>query len=150
MPTREQIERAVESIKNAASSDYVVLRGTEGRPPGWSLIDPPEKLFSMLETSDKISVLTTSVDWEGFTEAQMEDVIRRVLKGEEPNMWMDDVKPGGPSHDPSREEFKRIMAEQRVDYEAARLRDSGQDYEQFLADATEQALSRMNGGGHER
>ena len=47
MPTKEQIDNAVVSIKDRISTDYVVLRGTEtlpglSQPLGWSLIDPPD------------------------------------------------------------------------------------------------------------
>ena len=43
------------------------------------------------------------------------------------------------------EQFKKILEEQRTDYEAARLRDAGQPYEKFLKEATERALDRMPG-----
>ena len=45
-----------------------------------------------------------------------------------------------------------LLAELQTDYQAARLRDAGQDYEKFLAEAQTRALSRMQGkdGGHER
>ena len=51
-----------------------------------------------------------------------------------------------------REQFKQILEEQKIDYQAARLRDSGQDHEKFLKEATERALARMQGKdrGHER
>lgn len=51
-----------------------------------------------------------------------------------------------------KEQFKAILEERSVDYQAARLRDSGQDYEKFINEATERALARMQGkeGGHER
>jgi len=45
----------------------------------------------------------------------------------------------------SREQFKQILAEQKTDHQAARLRDSGQDYEKFLKEATERAMDRMQG-----
>ena len=44
-----------------------------------------------------------------------------------------------------KEQFKRILEEQKVDYQAACLRDSGQDHEKFLKEATERALDRMQG-----
>ncbi len=44
-----------------------------------------------------------------------------------------------------KEQFKRILEEQKIDYQAAGLRDTGQDYEKFLKEATERALSRMRG-----
>ena len=44
-----------------------------------------------------------------------------------------------------KEKLKRILEEQKVDYQAARLRDSGQDHEKFLKEATERALDRMQG-----
>ncbi len=50
-----------------------------------------------------------------------------------------------------KEQFKQILEEQKIDYQAARLRDSGQDHEKFLKEATERALARMQGNeGHER
>ena len=48
-----------------------------------------------------------------------------------------------------KEQFKQILAEQKTDYQAARLRDTGQDYEKFLKEATERALDRMQGKGRE-
>jgi hypothetical protein len=49
-------------------------------------------------------------------------------------------------------QFKQILEEHRTDYEAARLRDTEQNYEKFLAEATAKALLRMDGkdDGHER
>ena len=44
-----------------------------------------------------------------------------------------------------KEQFKQILEEQTVDYQAARLRDTGQDHEKFLKEATERALDRMQG-----
>jgi len=44
-----------------------------------------------------------------------------------------------------KEQFKQILGEQRIDYQAAGLRDTGQDYEKFLKEATERALDRMQG-----
>jgi hypothetical protein len=44
-----------------------------------------------------------------------------------------------------KEQFKAILAEQKTDYQAARLRDTGQDYEKFLKERTERALDRMQG-----
>jgi hypothetical protein len=50
-----------------------------------------------------------------------------------------------------KEQFKQILEEQKIDYQAAGLRDSGQDHEKFLREATERALARMQGKeGHER
>ena len=45
----------------------------------------------------------------------------------------------------AKEQFKQILEEQRTDYQAAHLRDTGQDYEKFLKEATERALARMEG-----
>jgi hypothetical protein len=44
-----------------------------------------------------------------------------------------------------KEQFKQILEEHKIDYQAARLRDTGQDYEKFLKEATERALDRMRG-----
>ncbi len=44
-----------------------------------------------------------------------------------------------------KEQFKAILAEQKTDYQAARLRDTGQDYEKFIKERTERALARMQG-----
>ncbi len=48
-----------------------------------------------------------------------------------------------------KEQFKQILEEQKIDYQAARLRDTGQDYEKFLKEATERALARMQGNEKE-
>jgi hypothetical protein len=44
-----------------------------------------------------------------------------------------------------KEQFKAILAEQKTDSQAARLRDTGQDYEKFLKERTERAMARMDG-----
>jgi hypothetical protein len=46
-----------------------------------------------LKDNQRPGALTVAIDWEGFTESQMQDVIRRVLDGEEPDFWMDGVEP---------------------------------------------------------
>ena len=93
----------------------------------------------------------SDIDWTGFTESQRRGVELRIYDGDSPDLWMDGVVADGLA-DPEKEQFKQILAEQRTDYEAARLRDAGEDYEKFLANSTERALSRMQGKdtGHER
>ena len=44
-----------------------------------------------------------------------------------------------------KEQFKQILEEQKIDHQAARLRDTGQDYEKFIKERTERALARMQG-----
>ena len=52
---------------------------------------------------------------------------------------MPDEKPRTP------EQVKALHGEMKTDYEAARLRDGGQDYEAYLKAATEKAKGRMQG-----
>jgi hypothetical protein len=92
MPTKEEMASVIKHIRDVISSDYVVLRGTEGRPLGWSLLDPPEKLFPMLEAADQVAVLRKYVDWQGFTEPERDAVINCILSDESPDFWMDGVK----------------------------------------------------------
>ena len=150
MPTKKQIENAVGLIKDVISRDYVVLRGTEylsggSQPLGWSLIDPPEKLFPMLETADKIAVLGKYVDWEGFDDDQKRSVIQWVVDGYSPKLWMDGIEalsapvfdtksqilelPPDSSMYYTGERAKALQAEMQHDSGLAHLRDREVKYE---------------------
>jgi hypothetical protein len=96
MPTRKQIENAVEMIKDAISSDFIVRKpGTNDQPgrseaPGVS--EWQEKLFHMLEPAEQIAALGKHVEWEGFSESDKSRVIRSVLEGKDEKNWMNGVE----------------------------------------------------------
>ncbi len=92
----------------------------------------------------------TYVGWQGFSDSQCSLVFQRVLDGKSLDTWMDGIDVTK-SADHGQVLFKQILAEQKIDYYAAGLRDTGEDYEKFLKEATERALARMQGKeGHER
>jgi hypothetical protein len=159
MPTKEQIATVVANIKDVIGRNYIEGNGDMcscwfqpegGGRVGMGLfqgvpVGTPEP-FADLPSQGKVELLTTYVDWKGFTDVQKRSVINVVLEGESHNFFevmMDGIKPSVAN--PEKEQFKRILEEQTIDYQAARLRDTGQDYEKFLKEATERALDRMQG-----
>jgi hypothetical protein len=87
-------------------------------------------------------LLVTYVDWKGFDGLQEDRVIERVLDGKSPDLWMTGIDvTKSPDH--GREQFKKILEEQAVDYQAARLRDTGQDYEKLLKESTDRPMARV-------
>jgi hypothetical protein len=87
-----------------------------------------------LSESQRPDALAVAIDWRGFTESQREGVIRRVLEGDDPDLWMDGIEESYPSA----EEIKALAAEIRADEHAARARDYGETdaatYGQRVAD----------------
>jgi hypothetical protein len=84
----------------------------------------------------------TYVGWQGFSDSQCSLVFQRVLDGKSLDTWMDGIDVTK-SADHGQVLFKQILAEQKIDYYAAGLRDTGEDYEKFLKEATERAHDRM-------
>lgn len=136
MPTKDQMDQVKNGIELFVGGLEVVrLEGDRVIPASASR--EGDYLFwdDLIETQRR-DALAIVVDWHGFTEAQKDGVMQRVVDGEEPEFWMDgiDMTKG---HDHGKEQFKAIM--------------SG-EYSQFLEEATERALARMQGkeGGCER
>ncbi len=203
MPTRDDMDRVTNSIEVLILSlDVVCLEGDRVIPASPDC-GSGYFFWGDLSQTQKQAALSVAIDWEGFSEDQQWDVIKRVLDGEEPDMWMEGL-------DALRtpQEFKALVAEMRDEELAARVLNYGEadaaafeqrvkdgadtvqhlepevpaalpiteaelteierswatpqsqfqsiirggDYDQFLSNATEKALSRMqgDGGGHER
>ncbi len=97
MPTREQME--------AVTREIAILKGGLNvvRLSGDRVVEASEGqgqflFWDDLDGQQRQGALSAAIDWEGFTESQMEDVINRVLDGEEPDMWMNGVEVDGPSN----------------------------------------------------
>ncbi len=163
MPTKEQMETVVVHVKDVVSRNYIegdgdmcscVYQPEGGGRVGITVfqgvpVGTPEP-FADLPSWGKVELLVTYVGWKGFSDAQKSDVIDRVIDGKSHDLWMGGIDVTT-NHDHCKEMFKQILEEQKIDYQAARLRDSGQDHEKFLKEATERALARMQGKeGHER
>jgi hypothetical protein len=164
MPTKEQIASATEHIKDVIGRRYIEGDGDMcscwfqpegGGPVGMTIfqgvpVGTPEP-FADVPYRGKLELLLTYVDWKGFSLSQESDVTHRVIDGKSPELWMDGIDVTR-SHDDGKEQFKRILEEQTIDHKAARLRDTGQDHEKFLKEATERALASMQvkDRGHER
>jgi len=155
MPTKEQIATATEHIKDVIGKRYIEgdgdmyscwFRPEGGGPVGAGLfqgvpVGTPER-FADLPSRGKVELLVTYVDWKGFDGLQEDRVIERVLDGNSPDLWMTGIDvTKSPDH--GREQFKKILEEQAVDYQAARLRDTGQDYEKLLKESTDRPMVRV-------
>jgi hypothetical protein len=157
MPTKEQMDTVAHHVKDVIGRNYIegdgdmcscVFQPQGGGPVGVNVfqgvpVGTPER-FADLPSWGKIELLGTYVGWKGFSESERSLVIDRVLDGGSPDLWMDGID-ATKSEDRGKELFKAILAEQSTDYHAAHLRDSGEDYEKFLKEATERALARMQG-----
>ena len=157
MPTKEQITTATEHIKDVVGRNYIegdgdmcscVFQPEGGGSVGVTIfqgvpVGTPEP-FADLPSWGKAELLVTYVGWQGFSDSERSLVFQRVLYGKNPDTWMDGIAVTK-SADHGKELFKQILEEQRTDYQAARLRDTGQDHEKFLNEATERALDRMQG-----
>lgn len=146
MPNKEQMLQVTDAIE-LFMGGLEVVRLEGDLIIAASVNREGEYLFwnDLLDTQRR-DALAIVVDWQGFSESQKDGVIQRVLDGESPDLWMAGID-AAKGHDHGRDQFKRILEEQTIDYQAARLRDTGQDYERFLKEATERALDRMQGNG---
>ncbi len=93
MPTKKQMDAAVHQLR--CLDDRIVAEVIEGRHP---------------EIADRVNTDTSGdwanilgrfieqellkrVDWQGFTEGQRTDVVRRVVDCESRDRWMDGIEP---------------------------------------------------------
>ncbi len=144
MPTKEQIFRVTDEIDNFVGGLEVVRLEGERIVPASASREGEYLFWDDLVATQRRDALAIVVDWQGFTEGQKDSVIQRVLDGESRDSWMDGIDVIT-NHDHCKERFMKILAEQKIDYQAADLRDSGQDYEKFLKEATERAQARLQG-----
>ncbi len=144
MPTKQQLDRVTDEIEIFVGGLEVVRLEGQRIVPATASREGEYLFWEDLVDTQRRDALALVVDWRGFSEGQKDSVIQRVLDGESRDSWMDgiDVTKG---HDDGKERFRKILEEQKIDYQAAGLRDTGQDYEQFLKEATERALTRMQG-----
>jgi hypothetical protein len=91
MPTQEQMDRVTSELEILTGGLAVVcLEGDRivtacpGRPSGYLFWDD-------LVGDHRRDALTTSIDWNGFSEAERSNVIQRVLNGEDKDRWMTSV-----------------------------------------------------------
>ncbi|WP_161602313.1 hypothetical protein [Tautonia marina] len=131
------MDRVTSAIEILTAGLYVVsiaegrvIQAAPGQEGGYHFWDD-------LSESQRPDALTVAIDWRGFTESQREGVIRRVLEGDEPDLWMDGIEESYPSA----EEIKALAAEIRSDEHAARVRDYGETdaatYGQRVADGAD-------------
>lgn len=98
MPSRERMERATAEIKEL-SEEFAFERIDEERvalAPYGRGADDGFFFWGELTQAHMRDALANGVDWEGFTEAQEQDVIRRVIDGQAPEFWMDGVEMDDP------------------------------------------------------
>jgi hypothetical protein len=105
MPSREQMATVIEHIKDVIGKRYYheIYLEQDGHPE-FDVVSPSAEIddsetFDTLPTRAKIEPLNRDVDWEGFTEAQKDGVIRRVLDGQEAEFWMDGIAPDAPTEE---------------------------------------------------
>jgi hypothetical protein len=95
-PTREQIEATMGRIKEVTGVTY--MEGIEydagDQHPRRSGLEPIP--FHALTSGDRVEILASGVDWEGFTDAQRGTVIRRVIEGHGAESWMEGLAPAEP------------------------------------------------------
>lgn len=141
MPTREQMETTVAHIEDVTSRGYVEGDGDQCscwfQPEGGGAlgmgyfrgvpVGTPEP-FGNLPDKAKVELLVTYVGWEGFDDAQVGRVIGRVVGGEGPDAWLLGIESG----------------EGRPGKPGSLGR-----YENRLREATQDALSRMQGEARE-
>lgn len=93
MPSRQQVERVIGEIKEL-SEEYAFERIDEERvalaPYGRGTEDG-FFFWGELTQAQMRDALANGIDWEGFTKAQEQDVIRRVIDGQAPEFWMDGI-----------------------------------------------------------
>lgn len=94
MPSREQMKRVTGEIK-ALSEQYSFKRIDEDHvslAPYRRGADDGSFFWGELTQAHMRDALAKGIDWDGFTEAQEQDVIRRVTDGQGSEFWMDGVE----------------------------------------------------------
>jgi hypothetical protein len=115
MPTKEQIDAVTQRIRWFESLSFLRVEGEISHLA--SVASMP--WWENLSRDEQKAVLSLDVNWQGFSEAQREDVINRVLSGESEEFWMDGIRP-----DNGRERFKRLVSQDEaatVDHDAVGL-----------------------------
>jgi hypothetical protein len=90
MPTKEQMDRVTSEIEILTGGLEVVRVEEKHALPA---SDGRTVLFwDDLVGEHRRDALATAINWQGFSEAQKDSVIQRVIDGEEPNFWMDGIE----------------------------------------------------------
>lgn len=123
MPTSEQIEAAVEQIFALTAEEFRGFTNWKDdrllcewyRTKDWDdgIEGTEKRSWQDLGDEGRNHVLRGNVDWSGFTEAQENNVIQRVMEDESPDLWMDGITP----------DDKPLFKEMREDEAAAKVRD---------------------------
>lgn len=90
MPTPQEIETVSQRIEWLQSMSYLIEDGKLASGPVSDAVAP---WWDSLSREQQDTVLREDVNWTGFTEAQENSVIERVLDGQEPEFWMDGIAP---------------------------------------------------------
>jgi hypothetical protein len=96
MPTREQMETVVGEVEIwRGGLNVLPIEDKHGVPAA----EGRRFLFWDEMTEDyRRHALASEIDWEGFTEGQKDNVIRRVLDGQVAESWMDGITASRPSY----------------------------------------------------
>ena len=88
MPSQDQMESVTNRIGWLKSTDY-------GLGEGMSSGAAPDEILPWwqgLSNPERVAVLDAEVVWEGFSDAQKESVIERVVDGQDSEFWMDGIE----------------------------------------------------------
>jgi hypothetical protein len=133
MPTKDQMDHVRNEIEDFVGGLEVVRLEGDRVVPASASREGEYLFWDDLIATQRRDAMAIVIDWHGFTEAQKAGVIQRVIDGVEPGSWMDDID-ATRGHDRGKEQFREILAGVRC-----------QKYGEFLNDATERALARMQG-----
>ena len=108
MPTAEQVDNTIRHIADLADRRFVEVRdatcGCSYAPERGGAVgvtysrSPPRGesfAFAELHSADKLDLLVTYVDWEGFSDRQAAVVIQNVIEGKEQKQWTEGVEFAG-------------------------------------------------------
>jgi hypothetical protein len=131
MPTKDQKDRVANEIDLFLGGLEVVRLEGDRVIPATASREGEYLFWNDLSETQQRDALAIVVDWEGFTKIQKDSVIQRVIDGEDNAFWMEGLD-AAKSH--QQEQFREILSGVRC-----------QKYGDFLSDATERALARMQG-----
>lgn len=91
MPTKQQREAVEQQIGWLRSMSYLLENGELVSGPVSDAVAP---WWEDLNRAQQQAILAEYVNWSGFTEAQENSVIERVLDGQDAEFWFDGMEPG--------------------------------------------------------
>jgi hypothetical protein len=115
MPTKEQMIAVTQRIGWFQSMSFLRIEGEISHLASGAYLP----WWENLSRDEQKAVLSLDVNWQGFSAAQRDDVINRVLSGESEEFWMDGIRP-----DNGRERFKRLVSQDEaatVDHDSVGL-----------------------------